>query len=86
MGISILEARVREIEMEKQKLEHDKLEREKELHELQRKVENVPDGWKEKVSVVEMNQVHRSAEFPGVGGEDSQPGCQHCRAQGADQG
>jgi len=38
----------------------DKKERERELHELQSRVESVPAGWKEKVATMEMNNVRAS--------------------------
>merc|ERR1712089_51094 len=54
------EVDVQIIESEKMKFEQDKKERERELHELQSRVESVPAGWKEKVATMEMNNVRAS--------------------------
>merc|ERR1719210_1553290 len=58
--ISQLEEKVRVIEMERQQLEYSKREREKQLLELQTKMDELPAGWKEKIATIEMNSVRAS--------------------------
>merc|ERR1712209_328229 len=58
--ISQLEEKVRVIEMERQQLEYSKREREKQLLELQTKMDELPAGWKDKIATIEMNSVRAS--------------------------
>merc|ERR1711936_1515203 len=55
--ISQLEEKVRVIEMERQQLEYSKREREKQLLELQTKMDEVPADWKNNLALIEMNNV-----------------------------
>merc|ERR1719431_791447 len=58
--IQELEEKLRTIEMERQRLEKTRMTRETELAELQAQINDVPDGWVNRMSQVKVNNVRGS--------------------------
>merc|ERR1712106_459935 len=58
--IQELEEKLRTIEMERQRLEKTRMTRETELAELQSQINDVPDGWVNRMSQVKVNNVRAS--------------------------
>jgi len=60
LRIQELEEKLRTIEMERQRLEKTRMTRETELAELQSQINDVPDGWVNRMSQVKVNNVRGS--------------------------
>jgi len=60
LRIQELEEKLRTIEMERQRLEKTRMTRETELAELQAQINDVPDGWVNRMSQVKVNNVRGS--------------------------